>query len=708
MAVAVRPVPAAGAEPSLPVGIRPATQRPGVALTAALLAALAYAAFAGGAAGYPSEARVQVVLAMIAAVTAAGWLWHGSLRIGASPAAWAAVALLSAFAAWSGLSLAWSVDPSATWTELNRAIAYTLVVALALASGSWSRRTVARVAAGYLVIALAVSLYALGGKIAPGLHVDGVFDLNQTRSFARLRAPLEYWNALALFCVMAVPIALRLAVDETRVTRLRLLALAALPALLATVGLTYSRGGVLSLLIAVGVTIVLAGSRLRTLMLLALGALASAPALAYGFTADDLTGALVPLGDRQTEGLIFGALLLGGTVLLVVAGRLVLAAETRIPADAARSRRVGLGLCVLLLLGVLVGAGAMALSERGFTGTISDQYEDFTNPRPADTLQPSRLLTANSGNRWLWWEEAAGAWWDHPIEGSGAGSFPVLHRQYRQNELNVLQPHSVPLEFLAETGLVGALLALSGLALLLVAALAGVRRLDPGRERGLAAALAGAGTAWLVHTLYDWDWDMPGVTLPALLFLGVLAARAPAPDPVRAAGPGARLALLAAITLTLCCVVLSAAFPSWAESKSADARAGVTRNATPARLTDAAARVEEAARLDPLSIDPPLTAAVIADRRNRPDEALGHLIEAVRRQPENSRAWVRLAEGEYRRGDLVNFRFAIRRARELDPNSYYVPLLLVQELLQSVPPGLSATATGTPLVSVAGDDAPAD
>ena len=75
----------------------------------------------------------------------------------------------------------------------------------------------------------------------------------------------------------------------------------------------------------------------------------------------------------------------------------------------------------------------------------------------------------------MWWKEAFGAFADRPVAGYGAGSFPVIHLQYRKNELAVRQPHDVPLEFLSETGLIGGVLGVGAVVALLVAAAAGAR-----------------------------------------------------------------------------------------------------------------------------------------------------------------------------------------------------------------------------------------
>src|SRR5436190_143786 len=90
----------------------------------------------------------------------------------------------------------------------------------------------------------ALALLALAAWAFPGVHVGGLIDLDQTAFFSRLRAPLAYWNALALFRVLAVPIALRAAAARERSLLQRRAALLALIALLVTIALTYSRSGI--------------------------------------------------------------------------------------------------------------------------------------------------------------------------------------------------------------------------------------------------------------------------------------------------------------------------------------------------------------------------------------------------------------------------------------------------------------------------------
>ena len=66
--------------------------------------------------------------------------------------------------------------------------------------------------------------------------------------------------------------------------------------------------------------------------------------------------------------------------------------------------------------------GGLAVSI-AFAGRI---WRDFTNPASAQiNSQSNRLLSANSSNRWTWWQEAWHAFTRHPLGGTGAGTFTL-------------------------------------------------------------------------------------------------------------------------------------------------------------------------------------------------------------------------------------------------------------------------------------------
>ena len=654
----------------------PARPQAGVALLVALLAAAGYAAFAEGAVGQPEEGWLQVGVALVALVAAAGWLGTGRLTARPGPVAVAGLLLLAAYAAWSAVSLGWSVAPDRTWAEVNRGLTYALVAGVALLAAANAPRAIERVAMGWLAIAVAVAVYALGGKVLPGV-------LDHAADVARLRAPLEYWNALGLVCVLAAPIAIRVATERERTPAARTGGLVALLLLLTTLGLTYSRGGFIALAVALLVLTALGGARLRGLAAFALTAVAAAPALALGWTDDALTGNGVPLDDRIDAGLLLGGAVLAGMVLLAGAARLMIGAEGRVGWTPRRSRIAWAALAVVAVLGAGIGVAALA---------TSDALDDFTEVRRDRVYEPGRLLSTTSANRWAWWREAFGAFADEPVRGWGAGSFPVSRRLYRATPLDVQQPHSVPLQFAAETGVPGLLLGAGAIGLLFTAALARVRGMTEGRERDLAVALVAAGAAWMVHALADWDWDIPGVTLPVLIFLGVLAAR-PGPPARPAVG---RWLALGAGCLALAAFAASATLPAWSDAKT-DAALRAVADRSPERLKDAAADADLAARLNPLAVRPLFVSASIAEARGRELEAREDLLDAVERAPWSAEAWQRISRLALGLADREGARRAALRLLELDPGNPRVVAFVRQAQGVATPPEASATASGTPL-----------
>src|SRR5439155_24104940 len=136
-----------------------------------------------------------------------------------------------------------------------------------------------------------------------------------------------------------------------------------------------------------------------------------------------------------------------------------------------------------------------------------------------------------------------------------------------------------------------------------------VRLLPPGRERELGVALLAGGIAWIVHGAYDWDWDSPGVTVPALLMLGIVAAlparpRATVPGDTLVPSTGLRPLALAGAALLACAAITSAVLPAWSQSKSDDALAAAGSATTQGQLQRAAAEADLAAKPDPLAVEP--------------------------------------------------------------------------------------------------------
>jgi hypothetical protein len=678
-----------------------------IALAGALLAIMLYAAFAHGAISTSTDARIQVAVAVVAAIAGAVGLWSGALSFSAPRLALAGVGLLVLFAAWSGVTVLWSVAPDQTWIELNRAIAYLIVLCLAIALGASDPRAVAWIAEGFLAVALAVTAYALGQKLLPGLHVSGVFTLNQTGPLPRLQEPFGYWNALALFVAMGVPGALALAVDWTRRRGERVGALVALELMLLVIGFSYSRGGMIALVVGLAVGIALSAARLRSLMWLALAGLALIPPLVFGLSDHALTTANVALGVRERSGLWLLVIVLVSSSALMIAAQKLFELEATVHVGPQRARAIGRLLAALVGAVILVGVLAVAVSSRGLGGTISHEWKNFTTTKASSVLAPNRLLSVNSANRWVWWKEAAGAFSARPIAGWGAGSFAVVHLLYRRDTLSVNQPHSVPLQFLAETGAVGAILALAGFGLLLAAAVRAVRRTPASGERLLWAALLAGAVTYGAHALYDWDWNIPGVTFPALVFLGVLAGASRRRDlderaeglrsmaRIAVFGPGMRALGIATLTLCLCTFALSVVLPSLAASKASTALAEAASD-SPATVASAESDAKLAARLDPLSDSGPRVEATIAFRDGQSSAAIADLLDAVKREPSDAQAWQQLATVEFALHETQNGLLAMKRVLALDPHAQDVATVAgdtgATQSLVITPPQDSATA----------------
>jgi hypothetical protein len=264
----------------------------------------------------------------------------------------------------------------------------------------------------------------------------------------------------------------------------------------------------------------------------------------------------------------------------------------------------------------------------------------------------------------------------------------------------VKEPHNVPLQFLVEVGLIGAGLALAGFALLLGAGFRAARRsADP--QRAVPAALFGAVVIYAIHTLYDWDWDIPGVTLPALVCLGVLigsryAGRITQTYP-SGDGSGLRIGALALATLACCAVATSGVVPSLAASNASKALVLAASASSPSTMAEAESKAMFASSLDPLSNAGLIVQAQIAVRAHRLLDARSDLLAAIRRDPEDVVPWARLFDVESMLHDYGAVLAVSRRALELFPTALFPRFLIRQAMLLLAPPNATATSIQTPL-----------
>jgi phosphohistidine phosphatase SixA len=536
------PVSTRGADP---VARRRVVALPSVRVDAGVCAgvALALAGVAFGAGGGTQLARttyteialllggaVLVATALLAAREAGRVRVHG---------AWTLLGLV-ALAVLTGLSITWSLAPADSWIETNRMLAYLAAFAGALALVRLAPEQWPAVLGGVALACVAVSAWALATKVFPGA-------LAADETYARLRAPYDYWNAVGLTSALGVPPLLWLAAKRSGNRALNALAYPGLGLSLVCLMLAYSRGALLALVVGLVFWFAAVPLRLRAAAALIPASAGAGLVIAWVFAREALSDDDVPLVARTETGHELGVLLVLMAVILLAVGLAVgFAAASRAPGPRAR-RRTGQALLAVVALVPIVALGALATQPGGVGGQVSERIDALTDPvAETPSNSPSRL-TATASVRSRYWREAFDVWSAHPVAGVGAGSFAVARTRYRTGELQVRQAHSYFMETLASLGIAGVVVSLALLAAWLAAAgrATGLRRADRGlpmdAERVGLLTLVAVVVVFGVHSLIDWTWLIPGTAVIALLCAAWVAGRGRcargSPERRRAAAP---------------------------------------------------------------------------------------------------------------------------------------------------------------------------
>lgn len=548
---------------------------PALALTAAAL-------FFGGGAGGGSLPWLGGAAVVLVAVLAATRGFAGR-ALGLLP--------LVLLTVWCAASVAWSIEPDRSWEYANRTLVY---VAFALLGTYLAGRT-GELALGLAGLLGAVAAWSLAGKALPWLADD-------YGRVVRLRAPVGYWNALALLGAVALPLGLWLA------GRWRSLGALLVYGWLVAIALTLSRGGAIVAVLVVAAWIALSGAWVAATTTLVAAGVPAAAVAAIAFSLPGVTSDGESHATRLHDGALFG--------LALLAGALAAAALARLPRPDPTPALRGATVALVAVAAVVVIA----------VGTVHARswWGQFTSPASVElSNSPGRFVEGGSNHRWVWWKQAWRGFEEHPLKGTGAGSFHFTNLRYRKSSLDsATEPHNLPLQFLSETGAVGfGLFAAASLTLVLLAR----RRSDA--ELALALALP----AYLVHGLLDIGWDFAAISAPVMLVAGALAVSELPPRrrfSAAAALAGAGVALAALMSL----------FAVWL----ADRWAGEARSAL-ARPAHAITLAKRSRSLNPLAVDPLLTQALAEQELGRLTRARGLLQKATEVQPESADAWYSLA-----------------------------------------------------------------
>jgi hypothetical protein len=465
-----------------------------------------------------------------------GWLtlvlfWTAALVLvlAASPSLTRGEALFSAalgaLLVWTLLSVFWASSADEPVREAERLLVYVAVALAAPLLVPRSRHT--QLLGGALAGITAVAAVALTTRLFPD-HLPTAEDIDGYR----LAEPIGYWNALGLFSALGVLLSLGF-VAYARSATGRALAGAALVVLAPTLYFTFSRGAWLALGVGLLTTVALDPRRLRSVT----STLVAAPAPILAVWLASRSPALTQLdttldaASEQGRRLAFAILALCLLNAALVRWLVLLSQRWRLPRRAARA----VGLALLGLAGLaLIGAFAR------FGGPVKIAHRldaEFRAPPPkTEGDLNARLFNLSSPGRYQQWRVAWQMVEEHPVLGAGAGSYERYWHRDRPVPGKIRDAHSLYLEMLAELGP-------AGLGLLLLALGVPGAAAVKARRRPLVPAAGGAYVAYLVHAGVDWDWEMPAVTLTALLCaVAILAAGRP--DEVRPLSRAVRGGLL--------------------------------------------------------------------------------------------------------------------------------------------------------------------
>ena len=191
----------------------------------------------------------------------------------------------------------------------------------------------------------------------------------------------------------------------------------------------------------------------------------------------------MPVDLRNQAGLHLGLLLVVMLVLLAGAGLAVGFARAAHTPTLQQRDRAGVALLVALAL-IPVGITiALAVGERGLTGSVSARWNQLTKVSAPLPRNDNSRFTAVGSVRARYWDEALEIFKDNPGIGVGAGGYATVRKRYRTDDPAVRHAHGYVVQTLADLGLAGLFVSLA----LLAAWLASAAR----RHRACGGAIAG-------------------------------------------------------------------------------------------------------------------------------------------------------------------------------------------------------------------------
>lgn len=407
--------------------------------------------------------------------------------------------LLAGLALFSAFSSLWSGSVELSVTEADRVLVYLgFFLAAFLIAQTDQRRQ--RFAEGIGISLIAIAVVALSTRLLPDLVPFGP---DQGGS-PRLGYPLGYWNANGIAFAIGAAFALWMSRRSLNAP-LRWIAVASLPTLLLALYFTYSRGGVLGLVVACGCLIALSHDRLWLLATLAIGAIGALPAVLAVQSRRELADNFASQAAID-QGVTVLLILIAGTVLALGLFALLRRLEKR--DDEATGKVLALSRNPVFLKRVAVVLALLAIGAAVAVGGRA--WDQFSNSELALSKPEDRFENLSGTGRDEFWRVSLDAFGDDPLLGQGAGTYRFAWNQEREIETTVLDAHSLYFEAFAELGLIGGLIVLALVGTLLGTGVAAWRGAS-GPRRELYAVLLAACLAFAVVAGIDWLWEIAAV-----------------------------------------------------------------------------------------------------------------------------------------------------------------------------------------------------
>jgi hypothetical protein len=577
----------------------------------------------------------------------------------ARPLYWAC-GLLGGLALFSALSSLWSGSVELSVIEADRVLVYLgFFLAAFLIAQTNERRQ--RFAEGIAIGIALVAILGLGSRLLP--HVLQVGDSLGTGP--RLRYPLGYWNANGAICGVGVAMLLWMS-RRSAWMAIRWMSVAAIPALLLCLYLTYSRGGLLSLVVAVGILVALSPDRLWLLATAAIGVLGALPAVlavqARRSLAENFANQAAV--DQGVTVLLILAAGVGAALLLFAMLRQLERREGPLTGAAVRISRNPVLLKRIALTGAVVAVGlAIAVGGRAW-----DQFSSSDIQFPTKAEQHFGQLSG--AGRSDFWRVAIDAFGEKPVLGEGAGTYEFAWEQHRSIDIPVHDAHSLYLEAFAELGTIGGLLVLALVGFLLWSGFKAWRTASlPERER--YAVLFAVMVAFAVGAALDWYWEIAGLTAVFFLAAGVVVSvrcvqwtTAAASEEV-GAGSGRHYGLVLAGLAAAWIAAIALIGPllvdreiKASQSATADGNVG-----------SAVSHAETARSIEPWAATPYVQLGLLAELQEDYPTAASRFTQAIEREDHNWQLFYLRARVEREAGDEAAAEADLERARELNPRA---------------------------------------